>query len=196
MRINGKKNSVLLCATLIFATMFTVGLIGILSLDGLGFWTSDFLFDGRFSPFISMVFTGIFHVYADWSSNLFVWIIFLYGFGSIMTAIGLFLLMPEKLYNLITISAATLFSSAIFFLPILLDWNRYPVRAPVLFWFSIVVVLIAAVLFIVRIVLRIKQKKANGDLKLWPKVLTDCALFFCCIPMAILLCDLIYDWIM
>ena len=196
MKIKENQTAILMYSTMIFATMFTVGLIGILLLDGLEFWASDFLFDGRFSPFISMVFTGIFHVYADWSSNLFVWVMFLYGFGSIMTAIGLFLLMSEKLYNLITISAATLFSSAIFFLPILLDWNSYPARAPVLFWFSIVVVLIAAVLFIIRIVLRIKQKKANGDLKLWPKVLTDCALFFCCIPMAILLCDLIYDWIM
>ena len=196
MKINDKKNSVLLCATLVFAVMFAVGLVGLLSIDGFGFWTSDILFDGRFSPYILTVFTAIFHVYGDWGSNLYAWIIFLYGFGSIMTAIGLFLLMSKKLYNLITISAAAFFSSAIFFLPILLDWNRYPVKAPVLFWFSIVVVLIAAVLFIVRIVLRIKQKKANGDLKLWPKVLTDCALFFCCIPMSILLCDLIYHWIM
>ena len=100
--------------------------------------------------------------------------------------------MANKRHNLISIAAAVLLSGAIYLLPFSINLKRYPIRGPVFLTFSIIALLVVIALVVIRVRLRLKQHKQDGDFKLFNALMLDAALFLTTLTAALSVCDLVY----
>lgn len=183
----------LICSTLFFATMMLAGIIlsmfhkheGVATLWGY-FWM-PIAFAPAF-PFLVDIVKHMFSVYIGVICCSAV----LYYYGAIFTSISLFSLMAKKWHNLINVAAAVLLSGAIYLLPFSTDLKRYPIRGPVFLTFSIIALLVVIALVVIRVRLRLKQHKQDGDFKLFNALLLDAALFLTTLTAALSVCDLVY----
>ena len=185
----------LICSTLFFATMMLAGTI--LSLFGkfksfvlpiwiwFGWGMGNGLDFPMGDPFLIYIVKTMFDSIMNFSAVL-------YYYGAIFTSVSLFSLMAKKWHNLINVVAAVLLSGAIYLLPFSTDLKHYPIRGPVFLTFSIIALLVVIALVVIRVRLRLKQHKQDGDFKLFNALLLDLALFLTTLTAALSVCDIVY----
>lgn len=183
----------LICSTLFFATMMLAGTIlsmfykhgGVVTLWSYFWLPIDF---APAFPFLVYIVKYMFSTY----SGVIRCSAVLYYYGAIFTSVSLFSLMANKRHNLISIAAAVLLSGAIYLIPVSTDLKHYPIRGPVFLTFSIIALLVVIALVVIRVRLRLKQHKQDGDFKLFNALLLDAALFLTTLTAALSVCDLVY----